>query len=60
VERLENDWAEVRRRLGFERACLPHANKTKRDGYRAYYTPETRAAVAERFRWVIDRFDYSF
>ena len=61
-ERLEEDFAEACRRIGIPAPALPHrrrATDRERD-YRGYYTPETRALVAERFRPDVEMFGYRF
>ncbi|MDJ0848043.1 MAG: sulfotransferase family 2 domain-containing protein [Myxococcota bacterium] len=61
-ERLADSFAEVCRRLGIE-CSLPVKKKSKRraaEGYRAYYTEETRALVAQRYARDIELFQYLF
>ena len=61
-ERLEEDFAEACRRIEIPAPPLPHrrrATDRQRD-YRGYYTPETRALVAERFRPDVEMFGYRF
>ena len=62
-EELADDIAAIFDRLGIERARrpeLPRLNGSRRRPYRDYYTGETRALVANRFRYEIDRFGYTF
>jgi chondroitin 4-sulfotransferase 11 len=58
-ERLAEDWAVVRQRLGLT-AELPHANRSAHRGYRDYYTAATRDVVARRFERDIAHFGYEF
>ena len=55
--------ARILDRLGIEQARrpeLPKLNEGRRRPYRDYYTGEARSLVAQRFRYEIDRFDYTF
>lgn len=60
TENLEADTAVVFEHFGlpFERAA--HDNRSKRTGYRDYYTPATRDRVAEVFAKDIAEFGYDF
>ena len=60
-ERLADDFRLVQERTGLPNIELPRlqaARKTAR--YAAYYTPETRDIVAERYRRDIETFGYEF
>lgn len=62
-EELADDIGGILDRLGIERARrpeLPKFNESRRRPYRDYHTPETRALVAKRFRYEIERFGYGF
>jgi hypothetical protein len=58
-ERLEEDFAEVCRRLNVEDK-LPQANSSKHEDYRSYYDETTRQMVAEHCRRDIELFGYDF
>jgi hypothetical protein len=58
-ETLPADFAKVCAMLKIQ-AKLPHANVSEHRDYRTYYTPETRAFVAEKFRRDIEMFGYDF
>ena len=58
-ETLAADFAKVCAKLKIQ-AELPHANVSEHRDYRTYYTPETRAFVAEKFRRDIEMFGYGF
>lgn len=62
-EHLQQDFAELRRRLGIPGARLPRTRSEVRPGaddYRTYYTDWSRAHVARRCRPMIDAFGYRF
>jgi hypothetical protein len=62
-EELSDDITSIFDRLGIEgarRPELPKLNKSRRRPYRDYYTSEARCFVAQRFRYEIDRFGYTF
>jgi hypothetical protein len=62
-EEFADEVGAILDRLGVERARrpeLPKFNETRRRPYRDYHTAETRALVAERFRYEIERFGYRF
>jgi hypothetical protein len=56
---LARDFATVCRRVGID-ATLPHRNESSHADFREYYTPETRALVAEAWRGDIDYFGFAF
>ncbi|HEV2209150.1 MAG TPA: sulfotransferase family protein [Verrucomicrobiae bacterium] len=60
-ETLEEDWARIARILGIQEQ-LPHKNRNPRRTrhYTEYYSPDTRARIAEKFRVDIERFGYEF
>ena len=61
-EWLQDDFAEVCRRIGIACPALPHrrqATDRERD-YRAYYSAETAELVAAHFQPDIERFGYRF
>lgn len=62
-EQVSDDIGIILDRLGVDRAHrveLPRFNAGRRRPYRDYYTPESRSLIAERFRYEIDRFGYTF
>jgi hypothetical protein len=63
IGRTENLAADSRFALehfGLSTEGLGHDNKSKRVGYRDYYTPETRDRVGELFSKDVAEFDYDF
>lgn len=58
-ENLHADFACVCRELGVV-AVLPRVNASKHRDYREYYTPQTRALVAQHFQRDIEMFGYDF
>lgn len=58
-ECLADDWEQICNRIGVSRP-LGFANPTKPRDYRAYYSDETAALVAEAFREDIELFGFSF
>ena len=60
-EQLAEDFETLCAQLGL-RASLPRAQVTahRRKDYRSYYTPETAAAVAQRYATDIESLGYSF
>lgn len=58
-ERLPEDFAEVCARVGIE-CALPHNNRSAHRDFRAYYSPATRALVADAYREDVERFGYAF
>ena len=58
-ERLADDMAYVKQQLRLAHD-LPHANRSSHQGYRDYYTSETREIVARRFARDIEYFRYAF
>jgi hypothetical protein len=63
MERIEEEFAGICRRIGFterDRPQLAHANRSTFDDWRSYYTPRTRAMVAEMSARDIEMFGYSF
>lgn len=58
-ETLERDVRAICERIGIQ-VTLPHLLATEHEGYQAYYTPKTQAAVARHFARDIDRFGYTF
>lgn len=60
-ERLQTDFNTICDRIGIQPPVLAHKRKASgRSGYRAYYTAETAALVADYFKDDIDRFGYRF
>lgn len=60
-ERLDKDFAVVRRRLGFAWTPLPRIQATRtRVDYVQYYDSDTRAAVARRYAKDMQLFGYPF
>lgn len=58
-ETLSDDFNTLCRNLGV-RAHLPHLKASTREGYAAYYEPETRAIVGEVFQEDVRHFGYEF
>ena len=58
-ETLAEDFGTVCEHVGIESA-LPHRNRSTRTDFRDYYTPETRALVADAYRGDIEFFGYEF
>ena len=61
-ERLATDFEEACKQIGLPRTPeLPHKRKAEnRKPYRAYYTDETKALVADFYKSDIERFGYTF
>lgn len=59
-ERLQDDVDQVTRRIGIDRVVLPHVNRSDHKNYRQYYTHETAALVADRYRRDLSVFAYRF
>jgi hypothetical protein len=58
-ETMEDDFATICSRIGI--ACsLPHRNRSEHRDFREYYSPDTRALVAEAYKGDIERFGYDF
>lgn len=58
-EQLQSDFDEICRRIG-RSASLPHAKRSNRDHYRAYYNEVTTRIVGEYFTADIEQFGYTF
>ena len=58
-ETLAEDFAKVCERIGIA-STLPHKNRSAHRDFREYYTPATRALVAEAYREDIEYFGYEF
>lgn len=58
-ETLDEDFRIVCDRLGIK-SSLPHKNRSKHEDFRQYYTPQTKALVAEAYKEDIDFFGYDF
>jgi hypothetical protein len=58
VETIENDWKEVCSRMGIGDIALPHANKIPRKPYHEFYSVDSVALVAKRYREDFERFGY--
>jgi hypothetical protein len=58
-ESFGQDFAAVCERVGIPYA-LPHRNRSEHRDFREYYTPETKALVAEAYRDDIEFFGYEF
>jgi hypothetical protein len=58
-ETFGRDFATVCQRIGVE-CSLPHKNRSSHRDFRDYYTPQTRALVAEVYRKDIELFGYEF
>ena len=58
-EQFNNDFQSIQTKLktNFQ---LEHVNKSKRHGYRDYYTDESREIVARVYCQDIDKFGYKF
>lgn len=60
TERLSEDSRTALEHFGLSTEGLGHDNKSKRTGYREYYTPETRDLIGELFAKDVEAFDYEF
>ena len=58
-EAIARDFQTVCQRIGIP-YLLPHKNSSSHKDFRQYYTPETRAMVAEAYKEDIDYFGYTF
>ena len=59
-ERLQEDWAEVAKKLGVSEA-LPHTRANPRlRPYTEYYTAETKRIIEEKFKVDVETFNYRF
>ncbi len=58
-ETLSEDFEKICAQVGIE-STLPHRNRSKHEGYKAYYNDRTRALVADRFAEDIEFFGYEF
>lgn len=58
-ETLQQDFETVCKRIGID-SQLPHRNRSTHKDFREYYTPETRARVAELYQGDIEFFGYDF
>ena len=59
-ENFEESVAKLLQALDLPELRVPHLNKSRHDGYRAYYTEETKKIVQNRFRKDIEEFRYTF
>jgi hypothetical protein len=60
-ESLDEDFAEICRRIGIPTKALAHRRRANdRGDYRSYYDDHTAELVAVRFRQDIEMFDYQF
>jgi hypothetical protein len=59
-ETLDQDFAEVCRRIGIPAPDMPHENKSQHAPYQDYYNERTRSAVAKFYRRDLETFGYSF
>jgi len=59
-ERLEDDFAEVCRRIGIPASLPPPKTHTARQDYRSFYTDETRELVARAYARDIELLGYTF
>jgi len=59
-ENLENDFTELCERLGIRNLHLDRINKSDREQYRRYYSPETREIIADVYSKDIEMFNYDF
>jgi hypothetical protein len=58
-ETLEDDFAEITRRLGLD-LTLPRLNTTTHRDYRSYYSPEAQDRVGELWSLDVTNFGYEF
>lgn len=59
-ETLNEDWAKIAKILDIKNT-LPHRNKSNREqGYKQYYTPETRSLVESFYHEDLDNFNYEY
>lgn len=59
-ERLEEDFAEVARRIGIPASLPPPKSHAPRKDYRSFYTDETKELVAGAYARDIELFGYTF
>jgi len=59
-ENIQEDWNRICERLCVEPYKLPYLNQTERKHYKEYYTQETKQIVHERFKKIIEIYDYEF
>jgi hypothetical protein len=59
-ESLEKDFAYVCGRVGLPNIELPKKNISKHKSYQSYYNEITQQIIAEKFKWDIKNFEYSF
>lgn len=60
VENLQQDLEYVFNQLGASCPKVKVSNASQRDTYQKYYDRETKEAIANRFQWTIETFDYEF
>jgi hypothetical protein len=61
LENLDQDVAQLEKKLGFKLAALKHVNKSLRDkDYRNYYDTECKNVISNIFADDISQFDYCF
>lgn len=59
-ESLQDDFAEICKRLGRPEIALPHLKKSSRKPYIHYYSDESRDIISDWFSKDISRFNYNF
>jgi hypothetical protein len=61
-ESLQEDLAALCKDLGQESSdiTISHRNKGNRSSYQQYYTPRSREKVFNKFRYIVERFNYEF
>ncbi len=60
LEHLAQDIAVLEDAIGVKLGVVPHANKSKRDGYQTYFSEVDQALVGRLFAKDIARFEYGF
>ena len=60
VETMQASYDEACRRIGIPSRSLDKVNESRRGGYRDYYTPELRDAVAKLYARDLELFGYQF
>ena len=59
-ENFQEDFHKIGSKIGIDLSKIPIINSSKHEHYSEYYTPETRAAVAEIYQRDIEYFNYRF
>lgn len=60
VEKMQQSYDEIAKRVGIPSAPLEKVNATSRAGYQSYYTPPLKDAVARLYAQDLKLFEYEF